>query len=43
MAELDQATITDIDDALTHATTTQWRDWSEYIDKLLDQRLEVTQ
>jgi trans-2-enoyl-CoA reductase len=43
MAELDEATITEIDDALTHATTEDWRTWSEYIDKLLDQRLEVTQ
>ena len=42
MAELDQATITDIDAALTYATTDDWRTWAEYIDRLLDQRIEVT-
>jgi hypothetical protein len=40
----DEPTITDVDQALTFATDTEtWRDWYEYIDKLLDQRLEVTQ
>lgn len=42
MEEREHATITEIDDALTHATTDTWRDWYEYIDKLLDQRLDVT-
>ena len=42
MAELDQATITDIDAALTYATTDDWRTWYEYIDRLLDQRLQAT-
>jgi hypothetical protein len=40
MAE--QPTITDVDSALTFATDTNaWREWSEYVDKLLDQRLEA--
>jgi hypothetical protein len=43
MEEREHATITEIDDALTHATNEHWRDWAEYVDKLLDQRLEVTQ
>jgi len=41
MEERENATITEIDDALTHATTDEWRTWYEYIDKLLDQRLEA--
>ena len=39
----ERITITDVDQALTHATTDEWRTWYEYIDKLLDQRLEVSQ
>ena len=40
----EQPTITDVDQALTFATndTDLWRDWAEYVDKLLDQRLDVT-
>lgn len=38
----EQPTIADIDDALTYATTSDWRTWSTYIDRLLDQRLEAT-
>jgi hypothetical protein len=38
----ERPTITDVDQALTHATTDEWRDWYEYIDKLLDQRLQAT-
>ena len=37
----ERITITDVDQALTHATTDEWRTWYEYIDKLLDQRLEA--
>jgi hypothetical protein len=38
----EQPTITDVDLALTFATDTDtWREWSEYVDKLLDQRLTV--
>ena len=38
----DEPTITDVDLALTFATDTEtWRDWAEYVDKLLDQRLTV--
>jgi hypothetical protein len=36
------ADIESIDIALTFATDTDlWRTWSEYVDKLLDQRLEA--
>jgi hypothetical protein len=38
----DKPTITDVDQALTHATTDEWRDWYDYIDKLLDARNEAT-
>ena len=37
-----EADIESIDIALTFATDTDtWRTWSEYVDKLLDQRLEA--
>jgi hypothetical protein len=42
MEEREHATITDIHEALTHATNDQWRDWYAYIDKLLDAHNEAT-
>jgi hypothetical protein len=37
-----EADIESIDVALRYATADAWRTWYDYVDKLLDQRLEAT-